>query len=212
MSNTILKRPAFASLATLMLTLLLVGCRSPYYADRGAAAGGLAGAGIGALVGSQTGNAGAGAAIGAGVGALTGTVFGEQLDELAARNRAEIAGQLGRPVVGGAATIDEVVAMTRAGVAPNLIANYVSTSGVARPVTANDLIVLHQQGVAPEVVSVMQNPPPRQPVVAAAPPRPVVIEEHHYGAPVCYPPPYRAYHRRRCHGGPRVGWGISISN
>ena len=194
------------------MALAMVGCRSPYYADRGAAAGGLAGAGIGALVGSQTGNAGAGAAIGAGVGALTGTVFGEQLDELAAQNRAEIAGQLGRPVIGGAATIDEVVAMTRAGVAPNLIANYVSTSGVARPVTASDLIILHQQGVAPEVVSVMQNPPPRQVAVAAAPPRPVVIEEHHYGPPVCYPPPYRAYHRRRHCGGTRVGWGISISN
>jgi hypothetical protein len=187
-----------------LLTTFVVGCQSPYYADRGAAAGGLAGAGIGALIGSQTGSAGAGAAIGAGIGALTGGVFGAQLDEVAAQNRAAIASQLGRPVASGSATTGEVIAMSRAGVEPQLIVNYVQTSGVAAPVNAQDVIYLHQQGVATEVIQAMQTPPVQ---VAAAPPGPVIVEEvHHYGPPVVYGHP--VYHD--C--APRVGFGVSIRN
>ena len=193
-------------------TLLASGCRSPYYADRGAAAGGLAGAGIGAIVGSQTGDPLAGAAIGAGLGAITGNVFGAQLDEVAAQNRAEIAAQMGRQVTPGAATVNEVVAMSRAGVDQRLIMNYVNTSGVAAPLTPQDVITLSQQGVSPDVISAMQTPrPPVQ--TAAAPAGPVIVEQHHYGPPVYYGPPpprYHYYHHRHCH--PRVGWGISFSN
>ncbi len=200
--------------ALLVFPLLAAGCRSPYYADRGAAAGGLAGAGIGAIVGSQTGDPLAGAAIGAGLGAITGNVFGAQLDEVAAQNRAEIAAQMGRQVTPGAATVGEVISMSRAGVDPRLIVNYVNTSGVAAPLTAQDVIDLSQQGVSPDVISAMQTPrPPAQ--VAAAPPRPVIVEEHYYGPPVIYGPPpprfhYYHHHPRHCH--PRVGWGISVSN
>ncbi len=61
------------------------GCRSPYYADQGALAGGLGGAGLGALVGSASGNAGAGAAIGAVAGAVTGGAVGGALDDIEAR-------------------------------------------------------------------------------------------------------------------------------
>lgn len=206
-------------LVTLGATTFLAGCQSPYYADRGAAAGGLAGAGIGAIVGSQTGNPLAGAAIGAGLGAVTGNVFGAQLDEVAAQNRAEIAAHMGRQVAPGAATINEVVAMTHSGVDPRLIMNYVNTSGMAAPVTAQDVIYLSQQRVPTEVINAMQTArPPAQ--VAMAPPAPgggpIIVEEHHYGPPVYYGPPPRYHfyhhhpHRRHCH--PRVGWGISISN
>lgn len=179
-----------------------MGCRSPYYADRGAAAGGLLGAGAGAIIGSQTGSAGAGAAIGAGLGALTGSVFGSQMDEVAAQNRAAIAAQLGRQVTPGAATSAEVIAMSQAGVDPQLIINYIQTSGVAAPATAQDVIYLHQQGVATPVIQAMQTP-----VAPAVPPGgggPVVVEEvHHYGPPVFYgpPEPYCA---------PRVGFGVRI--
>ena len=75
----------------------LAGCQSPYYADRGALTGGLAGAGVGALVGNAVGETAGGAAIGAGIGALTGTAIGGALDDIEARNRAEIAAQMGRP-------------------------------------------------------------------------------------------------------------------
>lgn len=184
----------------LALASFAAGCASPYYADRGAAAGGLLGAGAGALVGSQTGNAGAGAAIGAGLGALTGSIFGAQMDEVAAQNRAAIASQLGRQVTPGVATMDEVVAMTRAGVDPQLIAGYVQSSGVAAPITTQDVIYLHQQGVATPVIQAMQTPATPAPV-AAAPPTVVVEEVHHFGPPVYYGPP-------PC--GPRVGFGVSI--
>jgi hypothetical protein len=72
-----LNHPHWISTA-LFIVIALVGCRSPYYADRGAAAGGLAGAGVGALVGNAVGSTVAGTAIGAGVGALTGVPLGAQ--------------------------------------------------------------------------------------------------------------------------------------
>lgn len=196
-----------------LLTLLglgSAGCQSPYYADRGAATGGLAGAGIGAIVGSQTGNPAAGAAIGAGIGALTGGMVGSEMDRLAAENRAAIASQMGRQVTAGAATIDEVIAMSKAGVDPQLITQYVQTSGVARPLTANEVVLLSQNGVPTEAIQAMMNPPAPPAVAQASAAGPVIIEEHHYGPPVFYPPPrhYHHYHRRAC--GPRVGWSISV--
>lgn len=185
------------------------GCQSPHYADRGATAGGLAGAGIGALVGSQTGDAGAGAMIGAGLGAITGGLVGGEMDRLAAENRAAIASQMGRQVSTGAATVDEVVAMSQAGVNPQLIAQYVQTSGVAQPATAQDVVFMTQNGVSDQAIQAMLNPP--APQVAAVPvSEPVIIEQHHYCSPVFYPPPRR--HHCRPARGPRMGWSVSIGN
>jgi len=194
-----------------LLALAACGCRSPYYQDRGTAVGALGGAGVGALVGSATGDAGTGALIGAGVGALTGNVVGGALDDVEARNRADIAASMGRPVAAGAATPAEVVAMSRAGVAPPLIINYVNSSGVAQPITAQDVIYLTQQGVSPDVIQAMQTPrvAQAQAVVAPGPPPgPVVFEDVYYGPPPCYPPPF--YRHGPC--SPRVGWGVSFSN
>jgi hypothetical protein len=192
-----------------LMLLATSGCRSPYYADRGTLAGGLAGAGIGALVGDAVGETAGGAAIGAGIGALTGNAIGGALDDIEARNRAEIAAQMGRPVAQGQATVPEVVAMTRAGVDPQLIMNYVNNSGMAQPVTAQDVIYLTQQGVAPNVIQTMQTPrvaqvPPPNAVIVP-PPGPVIIEEYR---PYCPPPHFHYYHH---HHRPRVGWGISFS-
>jgi hypothetical protein len=189
-----------------------LGCQSPYYADRGALAGGLTGAGVGALIGDAVGETGGGAAIGAGIGALTGGAIGGALDDIEARNRAQIAATLGRPVAQGQATVGEVVAMSRAGVDPRLIVNYVNNSGMVQPVNAQDVIYLTQQGVSPDVIQAMQTPRiARAPAgVVVPPPGPVIIEEYHYGRPYYYPPPHFHYHHRHYHG-PRVGWGISFS-
>ena len=204
----------------IVVTFILVatavcGCRSPYYADRGAAAGGLAGAGVGAIVGNAVGSTLAGTAIGAGVGALAGNAIGTGLDEIQAENRAAIAAQMGRPVASGAATVEEVVAMSRAGVDPRLITNYVNSSGVSRPITAQDVIYLSQQGVATEVIDTMQRPQVAvaQPVRVATQPPPVIVE--HYGGPYYCPPRRHIYYRHgfgHHHHHPRVGFGISISN
>jgi Glycine zipper len=202
------------ALGACYLATAMAGCRSPYYADRGAVAGGLTGAGVGALVGNALGETAGGAAIGAGIGALTGGAIGGALDDIEARNRAEIAAQLGRPVAQGQANLGEVVAMSRAGVNPQLIVNYVNNSGMAQPPSAQDVIYLTQQGVAPDVIQAMQSPRVAEvPVhVAPPPPGPVIIEEYHYGRPY-YGPPYHHhfYHHRGRHRGPRVGWGISFS-
>src|SRR5215467_11655369 len=85
--------------------LAVTGCHSPYYADQGALAGGLGGAGLGALVGSATGHAGAGAAIGAAAGALTGGAVGGALDDIDAKNRAQIAAQMHQQIAAGAVSI-----------------------------------------------------------------------------------------------------------
>jgi len=191
-------------------SLAPLGCQSPYYADRGAGVGALAGAGAGALIGDAAGgNAGAGALLGAGLGAITGATVGGAMDDMQAQNRAEIAAQMGRQIQAGAATIDEVIAMTQSGVDPRLIQNYVRTSGVARPLTAADVIYLTNQGVSPDVIQVMQAPPMQHgPPMVAGPP---VIVQEHYHSPYWGPPPpyyYGHYYRRPA---PRVGWGVSIA-
>ena len=213
--TTFMDPPAMSPLANrapVALTILLfgiaaVGCRSPYYADQGAGLGALGGAGVGALVGNAVGSTAGGALIGAGVGALGGAAIGTAIDDVQAQNRAEIAAAMGRQVQAGAATPEEVIAMTRAGVNPMLITNYVRTSGVARPVTANDVIFLHNNGVSPEVIQAMQSPPIQMgpaPVVAAGPP-PVIVQEMYY------PPPYWGPHHH-CHRGPGVSWGVTFGH
>ena len=186
-----------------LVALVCCGCQSPYHADRGALFGGLTGAGVGALVGNATGNTGAGAAIGAGVGALTGAAVGSSLDEIEARNRAEIEARLGRPPVAGAVTVDEVIAMTQAGVDEEVIATHVRNHGVARPLMTNDLIFLQSNHVSARVIRAMQEPPVQQPVVVQGGPPPVVVHEY-YGPGYGH---WGHYHHRRCP--PRVGFGFS---
>lgn len=175
----------------LLALACLSGCQSPYHADRGALFGGLTGAGVGALVGSASGNAGAGAAIGAGVGALTGAAVGGSLDEIEARNRAEIEARLQHPVQAGGVTITDVVAMTQAGVADDVIATHIRYHGVAQPLQTADLIQLQNNNVSPRVVQAMQQPPAQPgPVVVQQGPPPVIVQEY-YGPYGYYPP----YHR-----------------
>jgi len=195
----------------------LVGCQSPYRADRGALFGGLLGAGTGAIVGDAVGNAGAGAAIGAGVGALTGAAVGQELDNIEAANRRAIEQQLGRQLAAGAVRMDDVVAMTQAGVEEELIVSHIQAHGSAGPLSTDDVIFLHQQGVSARVIKALQSPP--QPARAASyqqpAPAPVIVEEHHYGPPVWLgpaPPWHHRHHYRYRHRRPGVSWGFSLSN
>jgi len=168
------------------------------------------------LVGNSVGKTGAGAAIGAGVGALSGALVGNSLDEMEARNRALIEAKLQRPVGANPVSIDDVVAMTRAGVADEVIVNHVRIHGVARPLQATDLIMLQQQGISPAVVRAMQEPPlpRRETVVVERPsPRPVIVEEYHYGP--YYDPywhPWGGYYYRGYPPRSRVGVGVAFHN
>ncbi|REK19585.1 MAG: hypothetical protein DWQ37_00520 [Planctomycetota bacterium] len=192
----------------LLVSLFATGCASPYRSDQGALLGGLGGAGVGAIVGNAVGNTGAGAAIGAGVGALSGAAVGGSLDEIEARNRAEIEARLGRPAPPGAVTINDVIAMSQAGVPQEVITTHIQTHGVATPLQAGDLILLQQQGVSPRVVQAMQAPPAAGPAAYGAPPG-VVVEPVPYVAPVpvYYAPPPYFYRPCRRRG---VSWGVAV--
>ncbi len=203
------------TLATTMLCLALAlsttGCQSPYRADRGALAGGLLGAGTGAIIGDAMGNAGAGAAIGAGVGALSGAVIGSELDQIEASNRAAISRQLGRQVSANAVTVEDVIAMSEAGVDDELIVSHVRAHGMTTPPCDSDLITLTERNVSTSVIKAMQEPPRRPVVVRRSAPAPIVVEEYHYGAPAwgCYHPPPRPVYRHR-HARPGLSWGVSV--
>jgi len=199
-----------------LTTAALNGCHSPYRSDRGALFGGLVGAGTGALIGDAVGNTGAGAAIGAGVGALTGAAVGQELDNIEASNRAAIEQQLGRRLTAGAVRIDDVIAMTQAGVDEELIVSHIEAQGIAGPLKTDDIIFLTQQGVSPRVIKAMQAPPPAAAQPAAyqpVSPTPVIVEEHHYGPPVFWGPPHPCYRPHRYHRHRQgVSWGVSFSN
>lgn len=192
----------------------LSGCRSPYYADRGALLGGLSGAGIGAAIGDASGNAGPGAVLGTAIGTMAGAAIGDSIDADLARSRAEIEARMGRQMQ-GAAKIEDVVAMTQAGLSEDVIATHIRASGVAQPLQVGDLIYLRNQGVSDFVIQTMQQTPQPQVAqaayVAVAPPPPprAVIVEHHYspwdcGPAYCYP----RHRHRHGHG---VSWGFSFS-
>jgi hypothetical protein len=193
----------------LLFVGFLAGCASPYRADRGALAGGLGGAGVGAIIGNAVGNPAAGAAIGAGVGAVSGAAIGGALDDIEARNRAEIEARMGRPVAVGGVSTDDVIAMTRAGVAEENVITHIRSHGVIAPINATELVFLTQQGVSPRIIQAMQQPPQMvaQPMVVRGASPPVIVEEIHYGPPpVFWGPP------RHCHRGGGVSWGVAVGN
>ena len=203
-------RQDFAAISAIVLIgLVSPGCRSPYRADQGAALGGLLGAGTGAIIGNAVGDTGAGALIGAGVGALSGAVVGSELDNIEAQNRAEIEARMGRQIAAGAVSVEDVVAMSRAGVNENVVVNHVRIHGSAQPLQTADLIYLQQQGVSSQVIQAMQTPPVRTAgpttIVREAPPV-VVVED-----PWCHYP-YSHWHYRRHYHRPGVSWGVSFSD
>ncbi len=178
----------------------LVGCRSPYYADKGAVFGGGAGALTGAIIGNQLGSTAGGAIIGAGVGALTGAAVGNAIDEVDARNQARIQQTIGRPLPPGGVSVDDLIMMTQAGVTEDVIATHIQYHGMARPLAAGDLIRLQQSGVSSRVIQAAQQPPMVAAPVAYAPPPPppgIIVEEIYYAPPPpCY---YRPRPRSHVH-------------
>ena len=169
------------------------GCQTDSHATDGAVLGGLGGAGVGALIGHATGHTGAGAAIGAGVGALSGAAIGNGMDEVEATNRAMIEQKLQRRVATGAVTIEDVLAMRNAGVADDVVINHIRYHGMARELSAQDIIMLQQQQVNPAVVAAMQQPPaqPQRETVIVREPPAVVYRDPYYYDP--YYRPYRYY-------------------
>jgi hypothetical protein len=127
-----------------------------------------------------------------------------------------IEAKLQRPIAKGAVTLDDVIAMSKAGVADDVIAQHVRIHGVVRQLQASDIIMLQQEGVSPAVIRAMQEPPASQRetvVVDRAPAQPVIVQERYYydpWRPYYYPPPPRYYYGPP--PPPRVGIGLSFHN
>ena len=193
--------------------LSFAACRSPYYADRGAALGGLAGGLTGAALGDRQGNAAGGALIGTAVGALTGAAIGDSMDAEVERRRALIEARTGQRMM-GLVTNSDVTTMVTSGLSDDVIINHICANGVASPLTPNDIIQMHDKGVSEKVINAMQQTAARQitppPVSYAAP---VVIEEPYVVAPYWRPGPY--WHGpgpyRHAYRRPGMTWGFSYS-
>ncbi len=199
------------SVVTFVL-LSLVGCRSPYYADKGAAVGGIAGGLAGAALGDQSGHAAGGALIGSAVGALTGSAIGDSMDEEVARRTAMVENQ--RRLANAVSTTD-VTAMATSGLGDEVIVNHIRANGVRAALTPSQIIELHENGVSETIINAMQEEAARQstrPVLVGGPP--VIVEEPYVVPTYCGPGPYRYYHRapyyyrRR----PGVRWGFTYAH
>lgn len=197
-------------LLSLSVLAIASGCQSLSYADRGATLGALTGALGGAAIGQHNGDAASGALIGTAVGALAGAAVGDTIDHEVARSAEIIEQRMGRQMA-GAVSMNDVIAMSQAGLSEDVIMTHMRANGVASPPSVNDLITLRNAGVSDNVIQVMQQtPPPIPPVVSV--PGPVIIEEHHYD--VAPPFPYYGYHRHRHRPPyrPGVHWGVSFGH
>ena len=133
-------------------------------------------------IGDAKDHAAAGAVIGSAVGALAGAAAGSGLDAVQARNDAIIQQHLGRQLT-GTTTLDDVVAMSRAGLGDEVIIQHVRNHGVSQEPTASDLIVLKQQGVSDLVMRALQDASSQPPAPAVVPsPAPVYVEQSLSGA------------------------------
>ncbi len=216
--------PLFRWQAALLAVLALgfvAGCAGGPRAEQGTLLGGMGGTAVGAIIGHQSGKTAQGALIGAAVGALAGNTIGGSLDEIEARNRAELEARLGQMAPRGSVTVEDIIAMTRAGVPESVIVSHIQIHGVTHPLSAADLIRLQNEKVSEAVMSAAQRasaaPPRPAPPYAAGPPPGSVIVEEHYVAPACPVPPPVVYHhhyyRRRPHlhrRRPRVSVGVGV--
>ncbi len=201
-------------LLSVAMVTLACGCRTMSYADRGATLGALTGALGGAAIGQHHGDAASGAAVGSIVGAMAGSVVGDTIDYEAARSAEIIEQQMGRRLA-GAVDMDDVIAMSQAGLSDNVITTHMRANGVASPPSVNDLITLRNAGVSDAVIQALQQTPlPGTQVSNTMPPGqagPVIIEEHHYVAP---PFPFHTYRHPRPRPPVRRGvhWGVSLGH
>jgi uncharacterized protein YcfJ len=207
------RRTRFPWLAVGLLGVVVqAGCRSPHYADQGAALGGVAGAITGAALGDRSGNAATGAIVGSAVGALTGAAVGDSMDAELARRQALIEERTGRKML-GRVTSSDVITLAASGISDDVITNHIRANGVAAKLTPGDIIELHENGVSEKVINAMQQKAAEpEPVVSYTRDRPIIIEEHYM-----VPPPmwYRhPWHYRHARMRPRSGvsWGFSFSN
>lgn len=202
-------------LSIVVLILVCPGCHLQNYAERGAAVGGLTGGGLGAVVGEVAGDEPVvGAVVGSAVGALTGASVGTALDEVDARNAVRVQQAMYAQQASGT-SLQEIFAMSDAGLSDDVITRHVRTHGFHETLDAADLIALRQQGVSDSVIASLQQAASQsvsvaQTAVPAAPP--VIVEERYHAVPHPWHSRWRYRHGPPCPPGPRVHWGFAFGH
>lgn len=183
-----------------------------HHTERGAVLGGLGGALAGAALGEHDGDAAAGAVIGGALGLVTGAAIGSSMDQEAARVQAYRQQQFYQ--LSRAATIADVLTMTRNGLGDHVIITHIQQQGVGRRLEVSEVIYLHQQGVSDAVITAMQRAPLATQVSPPVQYRPPVIVQHRYVAPPVYYRPHDHYRSHLHHGHPRasVRWSFGIGH
>lgn len=183
---------------------------------RGAALGTVAGALAGAGIGKHNGNTAAGALIGGAAGLITGAAIGSSADQQE-RRQAQVYQQQQAWQRAQAATVEDVIAMSRSGVSDDVIITHVRQYGLDRRLEVSDVIRLHQQGVSEAVIAAMQRGTTAVRVKTVPPPPvpgPVVVEEYHYVAPPYYyrygPWGYPHFHHPPPPPRPGLQWGVTF--
>jgi surface antigen len=141
---------------TVVPLLLLAGCESMSPTEKGVLGGGAIGAGTGAIVGHALHNTGAGALVGAGVGALSGGLIGNSVEKSEQRTQAQIAAAEARAQAQNQVGIADVIQMVHSHVDDALIISQIRSSGSVFHLSAQDVVMLKQNGVSDAVVQEMQ--------------------------------------------------------
>lgn len=159
------------------------------YRNQDAAVGGLTGAVIGGIIGHQNDETPEGALIGGAVGAIAGGLLGNAKDQNVSRHRyyQHRAYHQRQQQIGRAATLNDVVSMSRNGLSDAVIVNHIRNNGIIGHVGTHEIISLHNNGVSEYVISAMQQAPqagsPRETIVVEQPVRPQVIVHKEYVVP-----------------------------
>ncbi len=146
-------------LSSLLPTLLLplfIGCAG--FGDTNTATETTTGAVIGGITGALIGEHNdvplAGTIIGTTAGALLGNATGQATDHIEAEILASEQEYLERAV-----TLNQILAMTQAGVDDEVIISRIETNGPAQTLTTDDIIFLSKSQVSATVISAYQGPP-----------------------------------------------------
>jgi len=169
------------SIPGMLLALALAGCVSPSGQQDNTATGALIGGGSGALIGAVAGrHPGVGAAIGGAAGVIVGGLIGHSMDQAQQARLQSSAPQTWQRVEQGQPLgIEDVKALTRAGVSDDLIISQIRSTRTVYHLGTGDIIALKNFGVSERVIDFMLNTPstalsqPAVVAVASEPPPPV---------------------------------------
>lgn len=139
------------------LALALVGA-GLMSCENKAETGALAGAGIGALSGGLIAGNATGAVIGGAIGAVGGGLIGYALDQQDRENlQRESPQTLQRVDQGQPLSVQDIKAMSRAGIKDEVIMSQIDSSGTVYHLSTEDIIDLKNAGVSQNVIDYMIN-------------------------------------------------------